>query len=215
MNNGLPFTTRLWLFLYGYPNMAGSVLGLTGLALYFAGAIGPGWPGIVVGLYALGWLLAWQLMPRQMHLEIAREANAEALLAQLDDLIDRVRKRLPKSALDLLHSLRNTLSDLLPRLTGNEVFSRETHSVEQTVRAYLPTTLENYLRLPTVYAHMHGLSGSKTAHAMLLEQLELLDGQMKTMLHNALAEDARALAENGLFLREKFTPYDFFKIAER
>lgn len=215
MNHHLPLTTRLWLFLYGYPNIAGSALGLAGLVLFFAGIIGPGWPWIVAGLYALGALLAWQLTPRRMHLEIARVANAEALLAQLDELIGRVMKRLPKDAVEVLLSLRDTLAALLPRLADSQVFSREAHSVEQTVRDYLPATLENYLRLPAVFARMHGLAGGKTAHVMLLEQLQLLDERMKAMLHDALAEDARAVAENGLFLRQKFQPYDFFKLPAR
>jgi len=213
MNADLPFTTRAWLYLYGYPNIVGSVLGLAGLALFFAGIIGPGWPYIVAGLYALGGVLAWQVAPAEAHLEIARELHAGALLAELDQLVGQVAKRLPKEALALLQALRDTLGELLPRLADSPVFSNEVHSVEKTVRDYLPATLENYLRLPPVFAHMHKLAGGKTADALLQEQLELLLAQMRTMLQDALADDARALAENGAFLRDRFTPYDFFQTA--
>jgi len=211
MSDSLPLPTHFWLYLYGYPNIVGSVLGLVGLALYFTGIIGPGWPYIVFGLYALGGVLTWQVAPAEAHLEIARELHAGALLAELDQLVKQVAKRLPKEALALLHALRDTLGELLPRLADSPVFSNEVHSVEKTVRDYLPVTLENYLRLPPVFAHMHKLAGGKTADAQLQEQLELLLTQMRTMLQGALADDARALAENGTFLRERFTPYDFFK----
>jgi hypothetical protein len=209
---GLPLSLRFWLFLYGYPNIAGSALGLGGLALFFLGIIGPGWPFIVAGLYGLGWLLAWQLAPQEMHLEIAREARAEALLSELENLIKRVHSHLPREAQVLLESLRQTLAELLPRLADNTVFSQEGHNVEKTVRDYLPVTLENYLHLPPAFARMHVLKAGKTAQAMLLEQLGLLDGQMSQMLANVLQDDARALAANGAFLEQKFQPVDFFRL---
>lgn len=211
MTTRLSPLTRVWLFLYGYPNIVGCVLGLAGLGLYFGGLIGPGWGYLVAGLYALGWLVAWQLAPATPQLAIAREAHADALLQEYDRLLLRVHKRLPKAALDRLHGLRQTLADLLPRLGEHTVFSQEGHAVERTVRQYLPATLENYLRLPPAFAHMHPLQRGKTADAMLLDQLALLDERMQAMLADALAEDARALAENGAFLESRFRPYDFFQ----
>jgi hypothetical protein len=208
----LPFSLRFWLFLYSYPNIVGSTLGLAGLTLFFLGIIGPGWPFIVAGLYGLGWLLAWQLAPQEMHLEIAREARAEALLSELENLIKRVHRHLPREAQVLLESLRQTLAELLPRLADNTVFSQEGHNVEKTVRDYLPITLENYLHLPPAFARMHTLKAGKTAQVMLLEQLGLLDTQMSQMLANVLQDDARALSENGAFLEQKFKPVDFFRL---
>jgi len=211
MSPRLPIAIRIWLYLYGYPNILGSLFGLVGLGLYFFGLIGPGWGYLVAGLYALGALLAWQLAPATPHLAIAREAHAEVLLDELDQLVRRVGKRLPKTAQERLENLRRTLAELLPRLGEHTVFSQEGHSVEKTVREYLPATLENYLRLPPAFAHLHPLQGGKTAETMLLEQLSLLDARMQEMLANALAEDARALAENGAFLEQRFRPYDFFQ----
>lgn len=215
MNPDLPFRTRIWLFLYGYPHMAGSALGLLGLGLYFGGIIGPGWPFIVAGCYGLGWLVAWQVIPAETHLEITREAHAEALLTELDALIARVKKRLPGEAATVLANLRATLADLLPRLSQSSVFSQEAHGVEQTVREYLPATLESYLRLPPMYARVHVMRNGKTALDQLRDQLGLLDERMQAMLDNALADDARALSENGVFLRSRFKPYDFFSVDGR
>lgn len=215
MSPDLPWRLRLWLFLYGYPNLVGSLLGLAGLGLFFAGLIGPGWPLIVLGLYALGWVLAWQFAPGPEHLEIAREAHASALLEELEDIIRRVDKRLPKEAVQLLRSLRDTLAELLPRLAASPIFSQQTHSLEKTVRDYLPTTLENYLRLPPMFARAHSLDGGRTAQALLLEQLGLLNQAMGDMLADTLAQDARRLAENGRFLEQKFQPQDFLTLPSR
>jgi hypothetical protein len=202
----------VWLFLYGSPNIVGSFLGLAGLVLFFIGLIGPGWPFIVLGLYVLGWLLAWQLASRQEHLEIAREAHADNLLRELDRIISRVGKRLPEASQTRLLGLRETLAELLPRLADSSLFSQELHTVEKTVRDYLPATLENYLRLPPLFARLHRMNNGNTAQAMLLEQLVLLDERMQAMLANVLSEDARALTENGLFLEQKFRPQDFFSL---
>lgn len=215
MSTQLSLATRVWLYLYGYPNIVGAALGLAGLGLYFTGIIGPGWPFIVAGLYALGAVLAWQVAPAEEHLEIARELHADALLAELDRLLAQVAKRLPAQALALLKELRTTLGELLPRLADNATFSSQAHGVEKTVTDYLPATLENYLRLPPMFARMHKLAGGKTADEQLQEQLDLLLAQMRSMLQGALADDARALAENGAFLRDRFTPYDFFQAAGR
>ncbi|MFZ5483849.1 MAG: hypothetical protein ACOZB0_06415 [Pseudomonadota bacterium] len=208
----LPFSTRVWLFLYGYPNILGAVLGLAGLVLFFLGLIGPGWPFIVAGLYLLGWLLAWQLGPREAHLEIAREAQADVLIAELDRLIAGVRKRLPEAAVRHLDNLREILADLLPRLAASPLFSEQAHSVEKTVRDYLPQTLENYLRLPPTFAHRHVLKDGQTAQSLLTEQLALLEQSMNTILADCLRDDASALTENGRFLVQKFKPYDFFRL---
>lgn len=211
MTPALPFSTRFWLFIYGYPNIAGALFGLIGLLLLFAGVIASGWVYIVAGLYGLGYLLAWQLAPRELHLAIAREVHAENLLAELDSLVDKTRKRLPQEAILRLERLRGTLADLLPRLAEGTGFSHEGHSVERTVRDYLPATLENYLQLPSAFARMHVLRDGKTARDMLLDQLDLLSAQMHSMLASVLSDDARALTENGIFLEQKFKPYDFFQ----
>jgi hypothetical protein len=211
MNADLPLATRAWLYLYGYSNIAGSALGLAGLAMFFIGVIGSGWALIVAGLYALGALLAWQLAPAEVHLELTRELQADTLLQELERLVNKVAKRLPGEALAQLNSLRDTLAELLPRLAESATYSTEVHGVVRTVRDYLPATLENYLQLPPMFARMHKLAGGKTADTMLLEQLGLLQTQMQAMLQGVLADDARALAENGAFLRDRFTPYDFFQ----
>ena len=211
MSVRLPPVTRLWLFLYGLPNIVGAIAGLIGLTLAFVGIIGPGWPWLVAGLYGLGWLIAWQVAPPAAHLSISREAHAEALLDELGALVRRVQGRLPQEARQRLASLHQTLAELLPRLSAGAVFSEEAHGVEKTVRDYLPVTLENYLSLPSTFARVHVLREGKTAQMLLIEQLTLLDEQMQAMLANAVSQDARALTENGIFLERKFKPYDFFQ----
>lgn len=46
---------------------------------------------------------------------------------------------------------------------------------------------------------------------MLVEQLTVLDGKMREIAENIVANDARALVANGAFLREKFRPVDLLQ----
>jgi len=114
----------------------------------------------------------------------------------------------------LLYGIRETLADLLPRLTDRALYSEETYTVERTIRDYLPTTLESYMRLPAGFAETHALTQGKTARILLVEQLGILDNHLKKLLKNAVEKDARALVENGRFLAEKFKSCDFFNLGE-
>jgi len=73
----------------------------------------------------------------------------------------------------------------------------------------LPTTIANYLRLPHAYATFHQIEGGRTAKQLLLEQLDLLHGQLTKIADSAYRDDAEALVVNGKYLKEKFHPTVF------
>jgi len=88
-------------------------------------------------------------------------------------------------------------------------FPREdVFTIRQTALHYLPETLDGYLKLPTAFRNIQPLQDGKTAKVMLVEQLTVLDGKMREIAENIVANDARALVANGAFLREKFRPVD-------
>jgi hypothetical protein len=202
----LTASQRLMLFLYSTNNIAGCVLALGGLALFFAGIIESYWWAIVAGLYAAG-LLGW---PRS---DLARTAeqtdlSTEMLADQVRRLVDSVAKGLPKEALEVLHSIESTLSELLPRLQelrDNGVISaKDSFTVLETIRRYLPDTLAAYLRLPKFYAQVQTLGDGRTASQALVGQLRVLDTSLKDVAKSAFAGDAEALITNGQFLQAKF-----------
>jgi hypothetical protein len=197
---------RLMLFLYSANNIAGSSLALGGLVLFFAGAIHAYWWAIVAGLYGAG-VLGW---PRS---DLARtaeqtELSTEKLAEQVRKLVDSVARGLPKEALDMLHSIEATLAELLPRLHEMQdrgvISAKDSFTVLETVRRYLPDTLGAYLRLPKFYAQMQTLGDGRTASQVLLDQLKVLDSSLKEVARNAFTGDAEALITNGQFLQAKF-----------
>jgi hypothetical protein len=82
---------------------------------------------------------------------------------------------------------------------------KDSFTVVETVRRYLPETLGAYLRLPRLYAQMQALSDGRTASQTLLEQLALLDVSLKEVAKSAFAGDAETLVTNGQFLQNKFS----------
>jgi hypothetical protein len=203
----LSFVQRLKMFLYSTGNIAGCLLAMGGLGLFFGGVIHSYWWAIVGGLYGVG-VLGW---PRSDLADTAERAelSTEMLAQQVRKLVDSVAQGLPKDALDFLHSIQGTLSELLPRLQELRdrgiISARDSFTVLETVRRYLPDTLAAYLRLPRFYAQMQTLSDGRTASQTLLDQLGVLDTSLKEIAKNAFAGDAETLVSNGQFLQNKFS----------
>lgn len=64
--------------------------------------------------------------------------------------------------------------------------------------------LENYLALPPAIACFRPVYGNKTPREYLLEQLDILDKEMKIILVKVLSKDTEALIAHGQFLKNKF-----------
>ena len=201
---------RFGLYLYGSRNIAGCVLAMAGLGLFFGGVIDHYWGFIVAGLYGAG-ALGWpgnELAATAEHTEL----SADQLAQQVRRLVDSVAKGLPKEAVVALRGIEATLQELLPRLTELQergvISAKDSFTVIETVRRYLPDTLSAYLRLPKLYAEMQSLGDGKTASQTLLEQLRVLDSSLREVARNAFAGDAEKLIVNGRFLQSKFAPKD-------
>jgi hypothetical protein len=198
---------RLQLFLYSTGNIVGCVLALGGLGLFFGGVIHAWWWAIVGGLYGAG-VLGW---PRSDLAKTAEqtELSTEMLAQQVRKLVDSVAQGLPKECLDRLRSIQATLTELLPRLKElrdrGVISPKDSFTVVETVRRYLPDTLGAYLRLPRLYAQMQTLADGRTASRTLQDQLTVLDTSLKDVAKSAFAGDAEALVTNGQFLQNKFS----------
>lgn len=205
---------RLRLLLYSNGNIAGCLLALLGLGLYFGGVIHAYWGAIVAGLYGVG-VLGW---PRNTLAETAEHAEFSTELAaqQVGKLVDSVARGIPKDALELLRSIQNTIAELLPRLeqlrNRGTISAKDAFTVTETIRRYLPDTLGAYLRLPKLYAQVQRLGDGRTASQTLVDQLRLLDTSLKTVAKSAFSGDAEALISNGRFLETKFSEKTAFRI---
>lgn len=200
---------NLLFFLYSRRNLTGVVLGLLGLTAYFAGFLGEGWFFLVVGLYLIGVLIT----PRDERFELALHAEADAaeLKGELEDLVRRVQRRLPKEALDQVVRIKNLIEELLPKLQDlSKGGDPNAYTIRQTVLDYLPATLQNYLNLPPAYAQVHPLKESKTAKQLLVEQLSTLEATLQEIAQSVYAGDAQKILVNGRFLEDRFRKAESF-----
>lgn len=200
---------NLLFFLYSRRNLVGVVLGLLGLAAYFAGFLGDWWFFLVVGLYLIGVMVT----PRDEHFELALHAEADAaeLKAELEDLVRRIGRRLPKEALDKVVSIKNLVEELLPKLQSlSQGGDQNAYTIRQTVLDYLPATLQNYLNLPPAYAQVHPLKDGKTAKTLLVEQLSTLETTMQDIAQSVYAGDSQKVLVNGRFLEDRFRKAESF-----
>ena len=197
---------RLRLYLYSGNNIAGSLFAIGALGCYFAGLFHAYWWIIVPGLYGVG-ALGW---PRSDLAGTAQrtELSMELMAEQVRHLVDSVAKGLPAEAVSVLRSVQSTLGELLPRMKALQergvISQKDSFTVVETVRRYLPDTLAAYLRLPKFYAQTQPLSDGRTAANVLIDQLRVLDKSLKDVATSVFAGDAEALVSNGRFLQARF-----------
>lgn len=200
-------STRVWLFLYSTPNLAGSVLALAGLGLFFAGLIEHWWFAIVAGMYGVGWLAVPP--DRELDLQLRNEATQANLTDSVERLVAESSGKLPAEAVERLQRMREIVTALAPRLFDGGMGMDYAITLTNAVTRDLPETVRNYRRLPAAFANLHVIDNGKTCKQLLLEQLDLLNGQLAKIADNVYRDDADALVVNGKFLREKFHSISF------
>lgn len=199
-------TNRVWLWLYSSANVWGSLAGLCGVGLFFAGVIGPFWLAIVAGLYAIGAVAAPR--PRRVEFALGSDYSLEDLQRHLDAMLAALKDDASESTLSALQSIRDHALTLLPQLRSEALTEDDRYTVRQTVARYLPDSIANYLRLPKLYRRYHVVRGGKTAEALLQDQLGLMDGQLAKIAERLYQAEAQAMVVQGRFLEDKFRKPD-------
>src|SRR6202022_4464170 len=93
-------------------------------------------------------------------------------------------------------------SGILPRLDCLPLGAPELYLVERTARDFLPTAIETYLRLPGGYASSRGA----TAYQVLVDELDLLETQMRRVAEVVNRTDMDRLLAHRRFLEDRFNP---------
>ncbi|MFI7611807.1 hypothetical protein ACIBP6_11365 [Nonomuraea terrae] len=193
---------RILRYLGSTRNIAGSCLALLGLAGHFLGLTGAFWPVVVIALYGVGALLA---PPERVRLTISHaEVETRALRADLDGLLRRIDGRFPPDVHAAVHGLAEVIGDVLARADQLTTSPDQLHVVSQTIRRYLPASLEAYANLPRRYALTRRAGRERSAHDELLAQLALLDARMGQVAEAIHRGDEQALRDQGRFLRDRF-----------
>lgn len=196
------------LFLYSTPNIVGSILGILGLVLLFLGVIGKFWFFIVLGLYAIG-VLATPKSPTY-DLRLRNQLTADEIREELENLVKSIRRKVSKDILAKVESIKDSILEILPNIVDVSSSDYNIYTIRQTALDYLPETLENYLNLPPAFRNLHPVKGGKTAKQLLVEQLDLLDQQMKEIAQDFYRNDTQRLMAHGRFLEEKFRKTDLW-----
>lgn len=199
---------QVLLFLYGRPNIVGSLLGLLGLLLYFSGVIKSYWLPIVIGLYTIGVVITPR--QREYHLKLSQEMDVEAIHRSLEELVAKIRKHVAPEIVDKVESIKQSIGAILPQIADASRADEAAFNVRQTALSYLPETLEGYLRLPPAFARFHTIKDGKTPKQILLEQLDLMDERMKQIVSDFHRNDADRLLAHGRFLESKFRQTSLF-----
>lgn len=202
--SGLSYTTRIALFLYGTPNIVGSLCALAVLALFFTGIIAAWWFPLTLAAYALGWLAT----PRGSHFE-AQFMEKMGLIDAIDAITSSAGSKLPPEAVQRFAAIRSKVQDLLPRLDEPGFPLPARIELGNAIRRDLPGTVANYLALPSGFANLHPVRDGKTARQLLIEQLALLDDEIGSIAVDVFGNDADKLAAHGDYLRAKFQPVSF------
>lgn len=196
------------LFLYGNKNIAGSLAAIGALGLFFGGVIHAFWLPIVFGSYGIGYLATPS--SKELETSISAQMSSDQIKAELDSLAQDIKGRVPAEVSTLVQSISQSIIAILPTLAkdGN-TGDQNTYTIRQTALEYLPETLSNYLKLPPAFRNLYPVQDGKTATALLIDQLTLLDSKLKEVVANYLSNDTQALVANGRFLSDKFKTENF------
>ena len=204
----LPLSTRILLYLYSTRNIVASAAALLGPALLFLGVIREGWLLITAALYAAGYFAT--PAPQVLDTVLTQTLSFDALLDRFDRLVKETRSQLTPTMAGRLDSIRRSIHEVLPRLQS-QALDDNLYTVRETIARYLPETLANYIALPPMFRVTRVLKDGKTARDLLMDQLTVLDDQMKEVVGNLARGDADALLANGQFLEAKFRDRDFIR----
>ena len=196
--------SRLLAYLTGRKNIAGSTLALAGAGLALADPVGPAGAILVVGFYLAGALAVpsnraikrygWD--PREIGRALSNEITA-------------VGGRVPPVVIERIQQIELTIrSEILPGIDHLPPGSLDLYLIERTARDYVPAAVDAYLRLPADYVSVQRGSRGHTPLQVLLEELGLLDTEMRRIAERLHRTDMDRLLAHRRFLADRFSRED-------
>lgn len=143
--------------------------------------------------------------PPRLAKSVASARGEQDLKKSLDRMVSVVkRKQLSADIIERVSSIRDSIVNVLPRIMALKVMDKDIYHIRQTALSYLPEALDNYLTIPDQLALTHEIRDGKTAKDMLVEQLTILDDEMKDIVVDFDKDDLVKLEVHGRFLKDKF-----------
>lgn len=122
----------------------------------------------------------------------------------LDAYMRSIKGKLSPDIMEWAQSIQKSLHQIFPHIDDIGSADTDIYVVRQTALRYLPETLDNYMKLTPELAKNRKLSNGKTAHATLIDQLKILDKELKDTIVDIHNKDSKALLAHGRFLKSKF-----------
>jgi len=187
-------------YLTSRRNLTGSGLAILAAALVVIDPVGPQAILLVIGFYLAG-VVAVRGTPRVHRLGFDPIQVQRSLLKE----IAAVAGRVPPDIWIRIQRIELTIrAEILPRLDCLPLGAPELYLVERTARDFLPTAVETYLRLPAGYAS----PGGAIAYRVLVDELDLLEAQMRRVAEVVHRADMDRLLAHRRFLQDRFSRLD-------
>lgn len=194
-------------FLYSRGNLVGSLLAVGGLALHLVGLLGAvPWLPVVVALYAIGVLLVRPRRDAPTKVDAAAEAahDAAEVKAGFDRLLIALHGKVADDLYEKFASIRRSILATLADGSAGDASDPNVYLIRATAVSYLPEAFATYLRLPRSLAEARAVAAGRTAHDLLLAQLDLMDKRLRDVAENIVRHDSDRLLANGRFLAQRF-----------
>jgi hypothetical protein len=187
-------------YLTSRRNLTASGLALLAAALVVIDPVGPQAVLLVIGFYLAG-VVAVRGTPRVHRLGFDPMQVQRSLLKE----IAAVAGRVPPEIWIRIQRIELTIrAEILPRLDCLPLGAPELYLVERTASDFLPTAVETYLRLPAGYAS----PGGAIAYRVLVDELDLLEAQMRRVAEVVHRADMDRLLAHRRFLEDRFGRLD-------
>jgi len=173
--------------------VAGPVLALAGVVTVAQGL------ALIPVLYAIG-----VLVTPAARRDVPDVLDARAVRRNLDRLQGHITGRVPYDVSTKTARIAAVVNATLPRADALGTGSPGHYVLVACASDYLPTALQAYLDLPRHYADHQVVSDGKTPRALLIEQLDLLEAEIKEIADAVNRADTDRLIVNGRFLAERF-----------
>jgi hypothetical protein len=200
MKGGATLVAPIRAYLTSRKHLAGSILALVGAGLALVDPVGPAGIALVAGFYLAGALA----VPGNR--AISRYGwDPRNVASALTNEIAAVSGRVPPLVIERIQQIELTIrSEILPGIDHLPPGSVELYLIERTARDYLPAAVDAYLRLPGDYVSSQPGSRGRTALHVLLEELGLLDAEMRRIAELVHRSDMDRLLAHRRFLADRF-----------
>jgi hypothetical protein len=187
-------------YLTGRRNLAGSGLALLAAGLVLLDPVGPQGILLVISFYLAG-VVAVRGNPKVPRFGF----DPMQVQRSLSEEIAAVAGRVPPPIWIRIQRIELTIrTEILPRLECLPLGAPELYLVERTARDFLPRAVETYLQLPGGYASSRGA----TAYQVLVDELDLLEAQMRRVAEIVHRTDMDRLLAHRRFLEDRFRRLD-------